>query len=161
MKANMKTYLYPNSIRIGAFISKLLSILFILYALYSWIVSRPSDYNSLPEYLIGILLVTILPIISLGYAYLWPTVKVDYAGLYIESISKYQFVPWEDICSISHIGSRTFGAWVIRTSSNRLTSFHALYGIWYTLTLNRCFIVHPLIDSCDELINVIRSNASK
>lgn len=152
---NRKMFSYPQSIKITKSYCKALTLLSMLLTVYIWITAKPGGYESIWEYLALIVTLPLFPTFCFLFLYSWSDISLSEDGLWVEFVGRDLFVPWSEIVDIRYFGSTKFGSWLIRTRGNRLTIFHRLYSLFYSLSTQPGFLVHPLIESRDVLMREI------
>lgn len=158
----MKTssFRYPKSIRFAKTLCNFFAILSLPILVLFLFTQSPGDFNSFAEYVVAMLSVPFVLIFgSVSFSGSWSDIDIVEDGLIIEFLWLKLKVPWKDIISIKHIGSRTFGITLI-TTNNKLTFFHRLYSLWASFSFLPGFYIHPVFIS-STLLETIHKKTLK
>lgn len=156
---NTKYYRYGAPISTTKGFLKIFLFLMLVLAVYVWTTQGISDYETVTEYLVALVSPLVMALASLMYICAWSDVGIDDQGLLVEFLWFYLRVPWKEVRHVSHVGSKTFGIWLVQLSTG-LTFFHRLFSLFYTFSLNPSFIVHTQSKIHSELIREINKHIS-
>ena len=155
-----KHYHYPPSISTTKSLLKFFIFLMILLSVNIWMTAKSSDYKSGFEYIVALLAPSLMALGLFLFIYSWSNIDVDDRGLLIEFLWFKLRVFWEDIVDVRHVGTKSFGVWLLRTS-NRLTFVHRLYSVFYTFSIHPGVPIHIQSKIHNELIKEINKHSMK
>lgn len=92
-------------------------------------------------------------VVGLGLINFHPTVWVGDDGLAILFLGRRVMIPWEEIVDVG-AGFVPFGHTLVR--ARRITLFHRLYSLLYSLSFLPGFVIGRDIENHDELLREIR-----
>ena len=101
----------------------------------------------------------IVGIASMHFAYLLPNIQTDASGLKVEFVLGWADVNWDEILEIKQVYAFREKGWLV--SAEKITLFHSLYGLQYGPTLSPGFLIWESLPNSDELISTIKNNLSK
>lgn len=135
-------------------------LLMIILQVYIWLTAQPSDYKSGFDYFVALVGPLVMAMGSLLFIYSWSDIVLDDEGLIVEFLWFNLRVFWRDIIDLKHIGSKSFGVWLLRTN-NKLTFLHRLYGLFYMLSIHPSLPIHTQSKAHNELIREINRHLPK
>jgi len=157
---DIKYYRCPPQIQFAKIICKIFFVLMPFLLILMVIENRPEDYSSYSEYVIAFFMPPLFMMACTFFAGSWPDIGIDDDGILVEFLWVYLRVSWKDLIEIKHIGSRTFGVWLI-TTNNRLTFFHRFFGLWTTFSWKPGFHLHTQSLQHREALKIIQKQINR
>ena len=98
-------------------------------------------------------------VMNLSFIHSFSDIGVSDNGILVQFLWQYILVRWDEIVDVHEHRGLFFVLYIVRTT--RLTFFHKLYGLLYTLSASPALVISEKIRGCDELISEIRRHTIK